>query len=166
MSSSNEDQKPMDNMELLKQQASACGPGCACHGTGSSGRKRLILGMIVLLVAVALVARAVIKTNTAPSQPDAATFTSPIVAQTPSAESAAAAPPVNSQDGGYVCCEGNRGARRIEHLGGRERCCLCVRAREGRSLQQSACDGHAERGEQDRVPGVQDRPVHPEGGDS
>lgn len=92
MSSSNEDQKPVDNMELLRQQASSCGAGCACHSSGSSGRKRLILGTIVLLVAVALVARAVIKTNTAPSQPDAAAFTSPIVAQTPPAESAAAAP--------------------------------------------------------------------------
>jgi len=94
MSSSNEDQKPMDDMELLKQQASDCAPGCACHGTGPLGRKRLILGTIVLLVAVALVARAVIKTNAAPSQPDAATFTVPIVAQTPPAETAPAAPPV------------------------------------------------------------------------
>jgi hypothetical protein len=84
----------MDDMELLKQQASDCAPGCACHGTGPLGRKRLILGTIVLLVAVALVARAVIKTNAAPSQPDAATFTVPIVAQTPPAETAPAAPPV------------------------------------------------------------------------
>jgi len=94
MSSSNEDQKPMDNMELLKQQASDCAPGCGCHGTGPLGRKRLIVGTIVLLVAVALVARAVIKTNTAPSQPDAAAFASPIVAQTPPAESVPATPPV------------------------------------------------------------------------
>ena len=94
MSSSNEDQKPMDNMELLKQQASDCAPGCGCHGTGPLGRKRMIAGTIVLLVAVALVARAVIKTNTAPSQPDAAAFASPIVAQTPPAESVPATPPV------------------------------------------------------------------------
>ena len=98
MSPSNEDQKPMDNMELLKQQASDCAPGCDCHAAGPLGRKRLILGTIVLLVAVALVARAVIRTNTAPSQPDAAAFTSPIVAQTPSAESAAAASRSNSTD--------------------------------------------------------------------
>jgi len=94
MSSSNEDQKPMDNMELLKQQASDCAPGCDCHATGPLGRKRLILGTIVLLVAVALVARAVIKTNAAPSQPDAAAFTSPIVAQTPPADTAPVTPPV------------------------------------------------------------------------
>lgn len=92
MSPSNEDQKPMNNMELLKQQASDCAPGCACHGAGPLGRKRLILGTIVLLVTVALVARAVIKTNGASSQPDAAAFTLPIVAQTPPAESAAATP--------------------------------------------------------------------------
>jgi len=54
----------------------------------------LILGTIVLLVAVALVARAVIKTNAAPSQPDAAAFTSPIVAQTPPADTAPVTPPV------------------------------------------------------------------------
>ena len=113
MSPSNEDQKPMDNMELLKQQASDCAPGCACHGTGPLGRKRLILGTIVLLVAVALVARAVIKTNTAPSQPDAATFTSPIVAQTPSAERRCGR---SRHSTGYVCCEGDRGACRVEHI--------------------------------------------------
>jgi len=54
----------------------------------------LILGTIVLLIAVALVARAVIKTNAAPSQPDAASFTSPIVAQTPPVETAPATPSV------------------------------------------------------------------------
>ncbi len=94
MSSSNEDQKPMDNMESLKQQASDCAPGCGCHSTGPLGRKRLIVGTLVLLVAVALVARAVIKTNTAPSQPDAAAFALPTAAQTPPAESAPATPPV------------------------------------------------------------------------
>jgi len=94
MSSSNEDQKQPDNMESQKQQASDCAPGCGCHSTGSLGRKRMIVGTIVLLVAVALVARAVITTNTAPSQPDAAAFTSPIVAQTPSAETGPATSPV------------------------------------------------------------------------
>jgi hypothetical protein len=94
MSSSNEDQKPMDNMELLKQQASDCAPGCACPSTGSMGRKRVIVGTLVLLVVVALVARAVIKTNGAQNQPDAAAFALPTAAQTPPAESAAATPPV------------------------------------------------------------------------
>jgi len=56
MSSSNEDGKQTDNMEMLKQQASACGAGCDCHAGKPMGRKRMILGTIVLLVAVALVA--------------------------------------------------------------------------------------------------------------
>jgi len=50
----------------------------------------LLLGMIVLLVAATLVARAVMKTNGTSSQPDAASFTSPIVAQMPAAEAAPA----------------------------------------------------------------------------
>ncbi len=86
----NEEPKQTDNMERLKQQASDCAPGCACHGTGSSGRLRWVLGVIVLLVAGTLVARAVMKTNGASSQPDAAAFATPIVAQTPAAESAPA----------------------------------------------------------------------------
>jgi len=96
MSSSNKDRKQTDNMELLKQQASGCAPGCDCHAAGPLGRKRLILGTIVLLAAVALVARAVIKTNGAPSQPDAAAFASPTVAQTPAVESVSGTLPVEA----------------------------------------------------------------------
>lgn len=92
MSSSNGDGKKTDNMELLKQEASTCGAGCDCHTDGPVGRKRMILGTVVLLVAVALVARAVVKTNTAPSQPDTTAFALPTVAQTPPAESAPATP--------------------------------------------------------------------------
>ena len=73
MDSPNEEQKPVGNMELLKQQASACGAGCACHGTGSSGRMRGVLGIIVLLVAVTLAARAVVKNHGA-SEPAAPAF--------------------------------------------------------------------------------------------
>ncbi len=92
MNSSNPDQKQPDNMESQKQSASDCAPGCACHSTGSMGRMRVILGTLVLLVAVALVARAVIKTNGAQNQPDAAAFALPTAAQTPPAESTAATP--------------------------------------------------------------------------
>jgi hypothetical protein len=73
MNSSNEDQKQADNMDLLKQQASACGPGCDCHGA-PSGRMRWILGVIVLLVAATLVARAVVKNHGAPTEPAVLTF--------------------------------------------------------------------------------------------
>ncbi len=91
MNEPNEGQKPRDNAESPKQPASDCAPGCACHSTGSSmGRMRLLLGMIVLLVAATLVARAVMKTNGTSSQPDTASFTSPIVAQMPAAEATAA----------------------------------------------------------------------------
>jgi hypothetical protein len=71
MTTPNEDQKPVDNMELPQQQASACAAGCACHGTGSAGRMRWVLGMIVLLVAATLVARAVVKNHGAPTEPAA-----------------------------------------------------------------------------------------------
>ncbi len=87
MSSSNEEGKPDDNVELPKQEASACGAGCNCHAGGTGGRKRLILGAIVLLVAVALVARAVMKTNWTASQPDTAAFALPTTAlATPAVE--------------------------------------------------------------------------------
>jgi len=50
----------------------------------------MILGTIVLLVAVALVARAVIKTNGASDRGDAPAFALPTASQTPAAESASA----------------------------------------------------------------------------
>ncbi|HEX42588.1 MAG TPA: hypothetical protein ENN81_11120 [Phycisphaerales bacterium] len=96
MSSSNQDRKETDNMEVLKQQASSCAPGCDCHAGGPLRRKRVILGTIVLLVAVALVARAVIKTHEAQDPPDAAVFVSPIVAQTPPGESVSPTPTVET----------------------------------------------------------------------
>ena len=74
MDSPNEEQKPVDNMELLKQQASACGAGCACHGAGSGGTNARVLGIIVLLVAVTLVARAVVKNHGASTEPAAPGF--------------------------------------------------------------------------------------------
>ena len=68
MNSPNEDQKPADNMELLKQQASDCGAGCACHG-GPSGRLRWVLGVIVLVAAATLVGRAVVKNHGRSAEP-------------------------------------------------------------------------------------------------
>ncbi len=92
MDSPNEEQKPVDNMELLKQQASACGPGCACHGTDTAGRTRWIVGMIILLVAVVLVARAVVKNHGASTEPAASAF--PTLAPTATADTQAPAIPV------------------------------------------------------------------------
>jgi hypothetical protein len=96
MSPSNEDTKPTDNMELLKQQASSCSPGCDCHATRPSGRRRWILGVIVLLAAAALMARAVVKNNAASSQADTPAFALPTVAQTPAVEGTSAAPTVQA----------------------------------------------------------------------
>lgn len=74
MNSPNEDQEQADNMESLKQPASGCAPGCACHGTESSGRLRWILGVVVLLVAATLVARAVVKSQGLSTKPAAPAF--------------------------------------------------------------------------------------------
>jgi len=65
MNTPNEDRKQTDNMELLKQQALACGPECGCHVTAASGRMRWVLGLVVLVAAAAMAARAVIKGNVA-----------------------------------------------------------------------------------------------------
>ncbi len=92
MNSSNPDQKQPGNTESQKQQASACAPGCACHSTGSMGRMRLILGLIVLLVAATLVARAVVKNHGAPRQPAAAVF--PTLAPNATADTPTPASPV------------------------------------------------------------------------
>jgi MYXO-CTERM domain-containing protein len=61
MNTPNDDPKKPDNMELLKQQASACGPGCGCHGAAAPGKWRWVVGAIVLVAAGAMVARAVTK---------------------------------------------------------------------------------------------------------
>jgi MYXO-CTERM domain-containing protein len=64
MTVNNDNNKP-DNMELLKKEAAECGPGCGCHTGGSSGRTRMIVGAVVLIAAGVLIARAVIKNNSA-----------------------------------------------------------------------------------------------------
>jgi hypothetical protein len=69
-----EDQKQTDNTEFPKQQASACAPGCDCHGTAPSGRMRRVLGVIVLLVTATLVARAVVKNHAEPTEPAGPAF--------------------------------------------------------------------------------------------
>ncbi|MBU0716001.1 MAG: hypothetical protein KJ964_11645 [Verrucomicrobia bacterium] len=68
MNTKNEDQKPSDNIEALKQEASACGPGCGCHAAGPSNRVRWIVGAIIILAAGVLVARAMLKNNSASTE--------------------------------------------------------------------------------------------------
>jgi hypothetical protein len=85
MNPPNEDRKPTDNMETLKQQAAACGPGCGCHAPGASSKKRCVLGVIVLIAAGAMVARAVIKNNAASAATPAAGFTTTALTGQPTA---------------------------------------------------------------------------------
>jgi len=76
MSIKNEDPKLSDNMEKPQKEASACGPGCGCHTAGPSNRIRWIVGVVIILAAGALVARAVIKNNGASVEKAAPTFAS------------------------------------------------------------------------------------------
>lgn len=98
MSSSNQDRKETDNMELPKQEASSCGAGCSCHSTGGRVSKRMILGVIVLCAAAVLVVRAVVRTDATPIGQDAASFASSMTAQTPSADGNAVTQPVVTPD--------------------------------------------------------------------
>ena len=63
MSTKNEDVHLPDNMEALKPEASACSPGCGCHGGKPACRARWIVGAIIILAAGVLVARALIKNH-------------------------------------------------------------------------------------------------------
>jgi len=78
MKSSNKNPKQPDNMELLKQQASACGSECGCHATGIQSKTRRIIGALVIVAAMAMVARAVVKSNAAPPQTSEQAFALPI----------------------------------------------------------------------------------------
>lgn len=84
MSTKNEDRIPPDNMETLEQEASACGPGCCCHAGGPPSRLRWIVGLIIILAAGALVARALIKNNDVKTAKAASGFAAlPAVGQAP-----------------------------------------------------------------------------------
>ena len=87
MSTPNEDRKPTDNMELLKQQAAGCGPGCGCHATGASGKTRWVVGAIVLAAAGVMVVQAMIKSDGAATQTTAPAFATLAASQTPAGES-------------------------------------------------------------------------------
>jgi MYXO-CTERM domain-containing protein len=57
-----------------EQDAGTCGPGCDCGTTGSGGRWRWIVGLIVLVATGALVTRAVVKDGNAPTAPVSTAF--------------------------------------------------------------------------------------------
>jgi len=90
MNPPNEDRKPTDNMEQLKQQAACCGPGCGCHTTGTPGKTRWAIGAIVLVAAGVMVVRAMIKSDEGSRQTIPPTFASLGASQTPPLASDAA----------------------------------------------------------------------------
>lgn len=70
MNPQNEDPKPANSMEALKREAaSCCGSTCDCHSSKPSSRCRWLIGVIVLVAAGVLVARAMVKDNPAPATP-------------------------------------------------------------------------------------------------
>lgn len=73
MSQANETNEPKTNMERLKDEALACGPGCGCHA-GPSGRGRWVLGAIVLVIAGVLVVRAAMTNESVSAQPGKTDF--------------------------------------------------------------------------------------------
>ena len=74
MNAPNEDHKPTDEIKLLPTQSATCGGGCGCHNSGSVGKMRRVLGIIVLVAAGILVARAAIKSNRVPAETPAVGF--------------------------------------------------------------------------------------------
>ena len=80
-----------------KQEAGACGPGCGCGTSGSGGRGRWIAGVVILLIAGVLVARAVVKNNGAQVAPVSTGFAAlPVPAPTAADSSAAPSAAVNA----------------------------------------------------------------------
>jgi len=65
MSLSNDGQKPIDNMEWLRQPASSCVPKCRCCGPELSGWQYRIVGLTLLLVGLMLAARDAVKNRPA-----------------------------------------------------------------------------------------------------
>ena len=74
MNTPNEDGKPTDNMESLKQQAAGCGPGCDCNATGTPGKARWVIGAIVLVAAGVMAVQAINKGGGTTSQADPTAF--------------------------------------------------------------------------------------------
>ena len=73
MNTQNDKADRTDSVEELGSEAT-CAPGCDCNTSGSGGRGRWIVGVVVLLVAGGLVARAMIKDNGTKTENDEATF--------------------------------------------------------------------------------------------
>ena len=92
----NNDSEPTDNSELPKQEASCCGSSCGCQDKGSSGKTRWIVGVIVLVAAGALVARAMVKNNSTAVVPASTGFAALPVAVQSSPDGVAAVVDTNA----------------------------------------------------------------------
>ncbi len=93
MNTPNDDRKQTDNMELLKQQAATCGPGCDCNATKTPGKTRWVIGAIVLVAAGVMVVRAMIKSDGASSQTSAPAFAALTASPMPAGATAPASEP-------------------------------------------------------------------------
>ena len=78
----NEDQKPPSDIKILN---TPCDSSCGCHATGTPGKMRSVLEVIVLIAAGTLVARAVIKTNGATASTPAEGYATTAIIEQPSA---------------------------------------------------------------------------------
>lgn len=74
MNTENDNSKPTGEMGLPVEQESACSSGCRCNTAGPAGKTRWIVGVIVLVAAGLLVARAMVKDNGAPTVPASTGF--------------------------------------------------------------------------------------------
>ncbi len=81
MSELNREPKPTDETEPLNRPAGgcACGSGCDCQGGGSACGKRWIIGVIVLVAAGVLAARALMKNPGAASPAGPAGYAARVV---------------------------------------------------------------------------------------
>jgi MYXO-CTERM domain-containing protein len=86
MSTPNEDGKQPENVELPKQQASACcGPGCGCETAAKPGKARWVVGVLVLAAAGVMVVRGMVKSDKGATQASPAGFANPAATQSAAA---------------------------------------------------------------------------------
>ncbi len=81
----------MNEDDAKRQDKGACAPGCACGTSGSNGSRRMVAGIVILVVAGVLVIRAMVKDNGAASAAPAGFAALPDVAA-PAPESREANP--------------------------------------------------------------------------
>ena len=77
----NGEKNPTDNEEALKQQAADCSSGCDCHSQKASGKRRMIIGAVILVAAGTLVVRAMTKGAEVSQKTQTATFSVPTASQ-------------------------------------------------------------------------------------